>query len=254
VTPDPELQGPRYRVDELAAHTGITVRNIREYQDRGLLPPPERSGRIALYADAHVVRLRLVDRLLRRGYPLGVIRELLEAWACGRDLDDVLGFETVVSRPWTDEVTVRLPLLHLRRVFGRQLTVPIIRRAVTLGIVTPVGLRAFDVHSPALLQAGVDLVAAGIPLARVVDVIERVQAELDQPADRLVGMVFDALLPDGTPGGLPDGADLRRLNETIAVLRPHATRAVEALFGWSLQRAVDRRFDLLADRTVHPTD
>src|SRR5436305_1643105 len=43
-----------YRIDELAREAGTTVRNVRAYQDRGLLPPPRRSGRVGLYTDAHL--------------------------------------------------------------------------------------------------------------------------------------------------------------------------------------------------------
>ena len=59
-----------YRIDELARVAGATVRNIRVYQDRGLLPPPRRDGRVGLYTDAHLARLRLIGQLLKRGYTM----------------------------------------------------------------------------------------------------------------------------------------------------------------------------------------
>jgi DNA-binding transcriptional MerR regulator len=239
-----------YRVDDLAELTGITVRNIREYQDRGLLPAPQRLGRAAIYTEEHAVRLRLIDRLLKRGYPLAVIGDLLEAWSAGRDLNDVLGLETVVSKPWTDESPSRITMFRLRRMFGAQLTPAIVRRVVRLEILKPAGGKSFEVPSPGLLEAGSDLVAAGIPLRTVIDVIEHVQAELDRPADRLVGMVFERIFPAETEGGLPAGEDLRRLTETVERLRPHALRTVEALVARSLTRSVDRRFGLLAERAV----
>src|ERR1700759_1854351 len=126
-----------YRVVELSRISGISVRNIREYQDRGLMPGPAKVGRIALYNDNHLVRLRLIDRLLKRGYTLAVIRDLIEAWSAGRDLQDVLGLETVVSKPWSDEPAGRITLMQLRRMFGWQLTPAIIRRVVRLGILNP---------------------------------------------------------------------------------------------------------------------
>src|SRR3990170_6758365 len=106
-----------YRIDELAREAGATVRNVRAYQDRGLLPPPRRVGRVGVYAEAHLVRLRLIGELLRRGYGLGNIAELLSAWERGRDLGDVLGLELAVAGPWSDEAPVHLTADELVAMF-----------------------------------------------------------------------------------------------------------------------------------------
>ncbi|WP_244233574.1 MerR family transcriptional regulator, partial [Pseudomonas aeruginosa] len=66
-----------YSVDELARAAGSSVRNVRAYQDRGLLPPPERRGRVGVYFDSHLKRLRLISQLLERGYSSANIKELL---------------------------------------------------------------------------------------------------------------------------------------------------------------------------------
>ena len=57
-----------YRIDDLARLAGTTTRNIRVYRDRGLLHAPLRVGRIALFNDTHLTRLRLVTSMLDRGY------------------------------------------------------------------------------------------------------------------------------------------------------------------------------------------
>ncbi|MDX3637975.1 MerR family transcriptional regulator [Streptomyces sp. MB09-02B] len=92
-----------YRIDDLAHRSGATVRTIRAYQDRGLLPSPERRGRANVYSDAHLTRLRQIADLLDRGYTLASIKELLEAWDTGRGLGGVLGLAAEVEGPWTDE-------------------------------------------------------------------------------------------------------------------------------------------------------
>ncbi|MEO3972832.1 MerR family transcriptional regulator [Streptomyces sp. CAU 1734] len=79
-----------YRIEGLAHHSGATVRTIRAYQDRGLLPKPERRGRSNVYGPGHLARLRQIAGLLDRGYTLASIRELLEAWDTGRGLAGVL--------------------------------------------------------------------------------------------------------------------------------------------------------------------
>jgi DNA-binding transcriptional MerR regulator len=80
-----------YRVSELARAADTTVRNVRVYQDRGLLPPPRRQGRIGLYSEEHLARLKLIGRLLGRGYTFATIGELFSAWHSGQDLADSLG-------------------------------------------------------------------------------------------------------------------------------------------------------------------
>ena len=69
-----------WSVDEVARRAGTTVRNVRLYQERGLLPPPRRDGRRGWYNEDHLRRLRLVLSMLRRGYPLTAIRELTGRW------------------------------------------------------------------------------------------------------------------------------------------------------------------------------
>src|ERR1700755_2542789 len=90
---------PEFTTDELARAAGTTVRNIRSYQDRGLIDPPERRGRVGIYTQTHLGRLRLIHHLLARGYTLANIMELLKAIVEGHDLRSILGLETAISSP-----------------------------------------------------------------------------------------------------------------------------------------------------------
>ena len=64
-------------VDELAARTGMTVRTVRFYATEGLLPAPERRGRIAYYGAPHRMRLDLIRTLQDHGYTLAAIERVL---------------------------------------------------------------------------------------------------------------------------------------------------------------------------------
>jgi DNA-binding transcriptional MerR regulator len=99
-----------YRIDDLARLAGTTTRNIRVYRDRGLLPPPLRVGRIALFNDTHLTRLRLITSMLDRGYNIAHVREMLSAWEQGKNLGDVLGLETAIAGTWTTEKSKTMPL------------------------------------------------------------------------------------------------------------------------------------------------
>ena len=90
-------------IDELAREAGVTSRNIRAYQTRGLLPSPRMEGRVGYYDDNHLARLRYIASLQERGFSLAAIQCLLEAWDQGRGLNEVLGFEEALNAPWSDE-------------------------------------------------------------------------------------------------------------------------------------------------------
>src|SRR6201999_1649655 len=92
-----------YRIEDLARLAGTTTRNIRVYRDRGLLPPPLRVGRIALFNDTHLTRLRLITSLLDRGYNIAHVHEMLSAWEQGKDLGSVLGLESAIAGTWAAE-------------------------------------------------------------------------------------------------------------------------------------------------------
>src|SRR6266545_2051461 len=93
-----EAQDEELTVDQLAAKVGMTVRNVRAYAGRGLIPPPRLAGRTGYYGTDHVARLTLVRELLDKGYTLAAVERMLN------DLPDgPMGlslFESLVS-PWT---------------------------------------------------------------------------------------------------------------------------------------------------------
>lgn len=80
-----------YRLHEFAEASEVSIRNIRAYRERGLLDPPLRAGRSALYDDRHLAQLDAIRRLHRRGYTTAHIAEFLTAIREGIDLVDVLG-------------------------------------------------------------------------------------------------------------------------------------------------------------------
>lgn len=84
VQPHSVGQSGEYRLDELARLPGTTTRNIRVYRDRGLLHPPLRVGRIVLFNDTHLTRLRLITSMLDRGYTIAHVNEMLSGWEQGK--------------------------------------------------------------------------------------------------------------------------------------------------------------------------
>jgi DNA-binding transcriptional MerR regulator len=226
-----------YRIDELARAAGMTVRNVRVYQERGLLPPPRREGRIGLYDDAHLARLRLIGGLLDRGYGFAHIGELVSAWERGRDLGDLLGLEAVLTGPWSDEIPGYVTADELAEMYAGQTTEESTNRALQLGIIEVEGDR-FRVPSPRILHAGAELVAAGIPLPAVLDLAEQLQADIDHSAGLLVQAVATHIVSTHGADWIPTGEELPQLADLIGRLRPLAQMAVDAYLARAMEQHV----------------
>ena len=224
-------------IDELARESGVTSRNIRAYQTRGLLPPPRVEGRIGYYDDGHLARLRYVSSLQERGFSLAAIQALLEAWDQGRNLHDVLGFEEVLTAPWTDEKPERVPLDRLVQMFPETVEDPgLVHRAVELGLLVEAG-DEFEAPSPRLLRVGSELVAVGIPLAAALDEYERLVADAARVAARFVELFEAHLWEPFVEAGMP-AERLSELTDALQRVRPLATAAMDTTLAHAMERAV----------------
>jgi DNA-binding transcriptional MerR regulator len=223
-----------YRIGELARETGITVRTLRYYQERKLLPPPRRAGRIGWYSQAHVIRLRIIGQLLDRGHTLGGIGELLSAWEQGYDLAALLGLEQAITAPWSDEIPAPVTVADVSALLNGQLTPEILTEAVRLGYIGVEGDRVIHV-SRQLLDATTILVREGIPLAAILDAGGELQAGLDKLAVLFVELVSSHVL--GRSSAPPGADEIARFAEAIERLRPVARTVIDVEFA----RAMDRR-------------
>jgi DNA-binding transcriptional MerR regulator len=240
-----------YRIDELAQLARTTVRNVRVYQDRGLLAPPRRDGRVGIYTDAHLARLRLIGQLLRRGYTFANIGELVSVWERGGDLAEILDLELAVGHPWSDEIPAYVTEDRLREMFGAEVTPDNLDRAVALGLLEPDGAR-YRVPSPRLLSAGAELVAAGMTLPAVLDLAGRLRTHVDAAARDLAGTVTGHVLAAHLRDGLLQGPDIAEVAAVTRRLRPLAQTAVDAILAQAMSHHVQEAMgDHFADVLEH---
>ncbi|MGI8983625.1 MAG: MerR family transcriptional regulator [Acidimicrobiales bacterium] len=224
-------------IDELSREAGVTSRNIRAYQTRGLLPSPRMEGRVGYYDDGHLARLRYIAGLQERGFSLAAIQALLDAWEEGRGLNDVLGFEEALTAPWSDETPERVSLEGLLERFPEGLEDPgLVQRSVDLGLLALVD-GEFEAPSPRLLRIGAELVAAGVPLAAVLDEYERLVADADRIAGRFVELFESNVWEPFVVAGMP-AERLAAVTEAIQRARPTATAAMDAALAHAMERAV----------------
>ncbi|RPF34776.1 MerR family transcriptional regulator [Streptomyces sp. TLI_185] len=224
------MQTP-YRIEDLAHHSGATVRTIRAYQDRGLLPRPERRGRANLYSDAHLARLRQIADLLDRGYTLASIKELLEAWDAGRGLGGVLGLVAEVDGPWSDEEAVRISRAELDERFGGDPDDAAVADAVELGVLEPVpgDEDSFLVPSPQELAVAGELYAAGVPLAAISGHLRELRGQVEHIAARFLEFTTEHVFARYLDGPhRPTDADAAEAASLVRRLRPLAQQTVDA--------------------------
>ncbi|MFB7516310.1 MerR family transcriptional regulator [Streptomyces sp. NPDC056144] len=203
-------------MEELATAAGITVRTLRFYRERGLIPPPRREGRIAWYDDHHLARLRTIAALLERGHTLNGIADLTTAFESGRNVREVLA----LGAP-TEEEPVRLTPEELADHFADQATPENLAAALDLGYLATDGEEIIHT-SRRLLDVSAALVREGIPLAAVLKAGADVRVHAEALAD-----IFATLIAVHTPDRDP------------APLRPLAKSVVEA----ELSLALDRRLN-----------
>ncbi|MBJ8347206.1 MerR family transcriptional regulator [Antrihabitans sp. YC2-6] len=225
----------RYRIDDLARETGVTTRNIRAYQERGLLPPPQKSGRVAYFDDSHVARLELITSMLDRGYTLAHIGEMLAAWQGGRDLAGILGLELV--RPWAADRPTRMPMPKVRELAGDAAG---LSRLVADGLVE-LGETDALVHRPLLLQAFAETRSYGMSMDAILAVHERVAPLVDEIANILVD-AGTAHVAASKPVAREDFFDEQTMTKFVAMLvriRALASDSVRA----SLESAIEGRIE-----------
>lgn len=224
-----------YTIDELARAAETTVRSVRVYHERGLLPSPEVRGRIGYYGSDHLNRLQTISRLLGRGMKLNGIRELLAAWDRGDGLADVLGVTDnsaeTPGRPDpagppqsdTEEPVHELP--------------EYVQQALAASD------DPFDVYrvtNPRCSDLATRLTDAGLPAAATFHLVERMRADCDRIADRYAAEIFYVLAGQAYEQSERNPKDRTKLETDLAIARLIVTRAASEL----IDQAFGRRAEL----------
>ncbi|WP_019930926.1 MerR family transcriptional regulator [Nocardia sp. BMG111209] len=178
-------RGDEYTIDELARAAGTTVRSVRVYHERGVLPPPQVKGRTGFYGPDHLNRVRTISRLLDRGIKLNGIKELLNAWDRGDDLGHILGVaDTPETAGTPDNGTITATELE-----QRYRGVPSgLARVVALGLYEPVDATMYRVADPQPVRALDRMVDVGVPVAEALLEIEKLHADCDRVARRFADL------------------------------------------------------------------
>lgn len=209
-------------IDEIAREAGVPASTVRLYQNKGLLPPPERRGRVGYYGQGHRDRLRLIAHLQDRGFSLAAIKEALDAWATGRSLDHLLGVDDVA--PTLSRQPLRLTPTELAERFdGIGVTRADILRAVEVGLVQLDGTDIV-IANAAFADIGPAVARVGVPVTEILDeydalreVVAGIAERFKAVFERHIWQPFEAegMRPDQIPKLTSDVAQLTELATTV---------------------------------------
>ncbi len=227
-----------FKIDELAQRTGMTVRNIRAHQSRGLLPPPEVRGRTGFYGPEHEARIELIKELQADGFNLESIRRLLET-ANGSSAD-VLRFTRALREPFAAEEPEVVTIEELSERWQRD-DPALVRKAERIGFLRPLGDGRYEELSPRIAHAAVELAEIGVPVEVALTVAQKLRRHADGVAREFVKLFVKQVWEPFVEAGQPDD----QWPEVLAALerlRPLAGEALQGMFGLAMTDAVEKAF------------
>ena len=226
-------------IDELARRTGMTVRNIRAHQSRGLLPAPTVRGRTGFYGPEHEARINLIRELQADGFKLEAVGRLLDS--AGGSSEEVLRFTRAVKAPFEDEQPQIVTAEELASRWGGDEPRPeLIRKAEKLGILRPLPDGHFEELSPRLGRASAELAALGIPAEAALEVAAQLRKHSDAVAKVFAALFIDQVWKPFEREGRPEG-ELLDVRNALERLRPLASDALLAMFQLVMTEVVEER-------------
>jgi DNA-binding transcriptional MerR regulator len=234
-------------IEELAAQSGMSVRNIRAHQARGLLAPPEVRMRVGYYGPEHLAQLRLIRELQDDGFNLGGIKRLLEDTE--GTAERLLAFKRALADAASSERPETLTIGELGRRFrvGASDAPEILAWAERLGVLVPVADGRYEVPSPSLLAVAEEAVRRGISLLSALAVLEEIQRHVDSVSRAFVELFLAEVWKPFAQADMP-AERWPEIEDAVQRLRPIATEALMAIFQQRLGVEIEGAFGEIGRR------
>jgi DNA-binding transcriptional MerR regulator len=237
-------------IGELARRTGMTVRNIRAHQTRGLLPPPEVHGRTGFYNDEHVARIELTREMQAEGLNLEAIRRVLESTEGSSA--EIVDFARAVRAPFEDETPEIFEPGELAEIWGaKELAPKLIRRGEKLGILRELPGGQIEAISPRLQRAGGALVELGVSPNATLNVADKLRRQADAAARTFVDLFVKEIWEPFEKAGRPE-EDWPKVREALDRMRPLASDAVLAMFQIAMGEATEKAGERTLQEAAKP--
>ena len=184
-------------IDELARRVDMTARNIREWQTNGLLPPPQRRGRVGFYGDDHIAHIERIKSLRVQGFPLDVIRRILDQ--SGESAPEVRRLASTVLSPANLTGSMEMKRVDLAEQFGADAE----QYLAECGLIDVVNDELLVITDTATFDYVEKLVAIGLPLGKVAGALTHMTNHQIVSMQAFVDLYRDAIWEPFLHAGLP---------------------------------------------------
>lgn len=231
---------------ELCSRVGMSVRTVRFYTGRGLVPPPVRRGRSGYYSADHVARLELVRELQAHGFTLAAIERYLARIPAGASPDTIALHGTLIA-PWKPDRPESLSRSELAKRAGRDLSPADLDTLQALGIIEPAGRERYEV-SVGQLSVGVAILDLGLPSSAAMAAQQIFATHGRAVAEELTALFLGQVWPAYKEAGAP--AD--HIRSVVERFKPVTINALVAAYETAVDETKRKAAARRTDGTAEP--
>lgn len=228
-------------IGELAERTGMTVRNIRAHQTRGLLPPPVVRGRTGYYNEEHVARIELTRELQAEGLNLEAIRRMGES--LNGAAEEIHNLTRTLRAPFEEEAPEIVDLAELANLWKKEVDegrgVEMLERGEKLGVIRSLPDGKVEVISPRMMNAAAALAEVGMDPDAVLTVAEKLRRNADEIAQLFTDLFLEQVWKPFDEAGRPE-SDWPKVRQALDRTRPLGADVLMGVFQIALGEATDR--------------
>ena len=222
-------------LEEVCERVGMSVRNVRFYTTRGLVPPPLKRGRQGFYTPTHVARLELVRELQAHGFTLAAIEKYVERVPEDATPEAIALHRTLLA-PWTAEQSEVMSRADLDAHAGRKVGDDEIEVLVALEAISRRTDGRFDV-TVAHLEPSLALTQFGYPKEAADAAREIFTTHVTAIAESLNDLFHELVWP----AFRDSGAEPEDLQRAVEAIKPITTAALVSHYETAVTRAIGGR-------------
>jgi DNA-binding transcriptional MerR regulator len=233
-----------FSIEELSRRTGMTVRSLRSYQSRRLLPPPEVRGRTGFYDERHVARIELIKDLQSEGFKLDGLARMLDEG--GLSDAELLRFTRSVRGLFSTtegQIATAEDLVGRFRIEDLGTAAAVLQRAEKQGLLRQVGEDSFEELAPRLIQAGEAAIdSLGLDVGEALDIVDQLRKHADGVARVYLELYLTRVWAPFVEAGRP-AEQWDQVQEALAEVRSLATEALLGAFEVVMSERIEESFD-----------